>query len=273
MDNVLQSQLDEIEKALTALVDSIVAYNPSILAASNLLTADDGLQASLKQLVRHQKNHARILALHERISQHNALITSSVTALADTRADLLSIPTSLPPKRNRDVPYREILDYAKLISRYTAPPGSRSNIPLSEVSAATAPAVNGDTQGEKIEAEEGKGIGTAALEDEERKWLEPLKQIPFVPWVSDDVVRKGALAQIQARVERGEDPADVKPEEAQNQADEGESIEEEKERIGDSSMISGAVPGGREGELRRERPVEKPAVFGGLDLYDPMNDD
>lgn len=49
MNAVIQTQLDGIETALNALVDSISSYNPSIQAASTLLQADVDLQGGLKQ--------------------------------------------------------------------------------------------------------------------------------------------------------------------------------------------------------------------------------
>ena len=275
MNTVLQSQLDKVETALAALVDSIAAYSPSTSAANTLLAADDGLQAGLQQLAQHQRNHARILALQEKISQQNAQITSTLTALVDTRTDLLSIPTSLPQKDTRNVPYVELLNYAKRISRYTIPPNSRPPLALPKLplDSTQAPAVNGDVESEKEGDEERKGMGTEALEDEEKKWLEPLRQIPFAPWVSEDAMKRGALAQIQAMVERGEDPADVK---AEGTGDEHGEIDQSGEDLGrgqEEGAVGGDTAGIRRDDKRQERLIAKPEVFGGLDLYDPNNPD
>lgn len=49
MDTVLHTQLDRVEKALTTLIDSIASYNPSIIAANDLLAADDELNNGVKQ--------------------------------------------------------------------------------------------------------------------------------------------------------------------------------------------------------------------------------
>ena len=272
MNSILQSQFDRIETVLATLIDSIAAYNPSIAAANNLLTADDELQIGLKQLIQHQRNHARILALHEQISQQNMQITTNLTTLADLRNDLLSTPTSIPPKDARKVPYTELLDYAKHISRYTAPLTARKLPALSKPRPDATPAVNGEVESAKEGDDEGKGIGTEALEDEERKWLEPLMQIPFAPWVSDDVMKRGALAQIQAMVERGEEPSQAKPE-GEVEIGEDQKAGERVEEVQDESSVSGNIMGTREGEKRQERRIAKPGVFGGLDLYDPSNPD
>ena len=49
MNPTIQAQLDRLETSLTALVDSIASYNPSIPAASSLLQADLDLQDGLDQ--------------------------------------------------------------------------------------------------------------------------------------------------------------------------------------------------------------------------------
>lgn len=102
-------------------------------------------------------------------------------------------------------------------------------------------------------------MGTEALEDEERKWLEPLMQIPFVPWVSEDVMKRGALAQIQGMLERGEDPTETKEVKADQSEDDMEELQDEI-GLADEKVRTG------ERQIRKE---DKPAVFGGLDLYDP----
>lgn len=267
MDIALQSQFDRIDSALSTLVESFAAYNPSIPAANSLLAADDDLQTSLKHLVQHQKNHARILALHDKISQQNAEIISTLTTLADIRTDLLSASTSLPRKDARNVPFTELLDYAKRISRYTVPPTFRQPLNLPNPPPDSSAAVNGDAAHEEEGEEDGIGMGTEALEDEEKKWLEPLMQIPFAPWVSDEVMRRGALAQIQAMVERGEDPANVKPE-GSGEADGSGKVGGEMAEVQNENIV-----GGRQGERRQENRATKPEVFGGLDLYDPSNPD
>ena len=273
MDAVLQSQLDRIETALGTLIESIAAYSPSIPAANNLLAADDQLQAGLIQLGKHQDNHNRIVSLHERILQQNGQISSTITALADARTDLLSTSTSLQNKETRSVTYTELLSYAKRISRYTVPPTFRPPLPLPNPIPDSNAAVNGDLESEKEGEEERKNRGTEALEDEERKWLEPLLQIQHVPWVSDDLMKRGALAQIQAMMERGEDPASKKTEGAKDVVGDIERTGEGVEKAENEDVRGAKIVGTKRDEQRQDRRVTKPAVFGGLDLYDPSNPD
>ena len=278
MNEIIQTQLDRVETALTQLIDSISSYNPSIPATSALLNADDELKQGLQQLTTHQRNHARMHQLRDQITQKNESITSTLKTLAATRADLLAPPTSLPSPETRNVPYTDLLDYAKRISRYTVPPTFRPPLPLPTTAQTPAPppaaAVNGaDTtspgkDGEAAAANENggekDGIGMGSLEDVERKWLDPVAGMGFVPWVGEEAMRSGALAEIQAMVERGEDPGVVGVGEG--------GVKEEGERMeGVEGGLEGTEEEGeRSVERRAERRVEeKPKVFGGLDLYDP----
>lgn len=112
--------------------------------------------------------------------------------------------------------------------------------------------------------EEKEGRGTASLEDMERKWLDPLNQIPFVPWVTDETIKRGALAEIQSMIEKGEDPEEVGAKWLEKER--GETMDIEK---------SGGMEGGgsADGGIGLQRNEEKPQVFGGLDLYDPDSPD
>jgi hypothetical protein len=49
MEQILSAQFDRVDKALSTLVDSIAAYNPSPQAAIDLVAADDELSHGLDQ--------------------------------------------------------------------------------------------------------------------------------------------------------------------------------------------------------------------------------
>lgn len=286
MNNLIQAHLDGIETSLTALLESISTYNPSIPAATALLAADDSLQASLKTLQTHQKNHSRILHLREKIDKQNAQITDTLTLLAETRADLLSTPTSLPKEDRRDVPYRDLLDYAKRISRYSIPPNLRHSIPKPQALAtktveetAGDDVADGDGDGDGGGKEEGdeaekESFTLKSLGLEERNWLDPVSGVVFTPWPSEEVIKRGALAMIQGMLEKGDDPEGIGrqglDQELGEDGVEGK-VEEEEKVMGREDVAERA----REAEgtgTRVERREEKPKVFGGLDLYDPEND-
>ncbi|KAL9099597.1 MAG: hypothetical protein Q9163_004928 [Psora crenata] len=259
MNTILQAQLDSIETALSTLIDSIASYNPSIPAAQTLLSADSSLQEGLRQLHTHQRNHARILQLRETIARQNDEVRSTLQRLADTRSDLLSIPTSLPPKERRYVPYTKLLDYAKRISRYTMPPNFRHTV-LATTNNSTSTSgpdtvLTGTKEGEG-------GIGLASLRQEEKQWLDPWTGVQFTPWPSEDVMRRSALAHLQLMVEKGEGV-----EKFDDGVREGEQVGDGLERADDLGTEKADVGVGGTGALQKQQ--EKPKVFGGLDLYDP----
>lgn len=236
----------------------------------------------------HQANYGRILKLRETIDSLNQNITSNLTLLDESRKDLLAIPTTNFPENRRDIPYEELLDFATRISRYTVPPTLRPRIPTPQSPAANSPqpadslSTNGasaiqsskppTTTSPDNNATKGDGIGVASLDQNEVQWLDPLKQIPFVPWPSEEIIRQGALAQIQVMLEQGIDPnsANVSQDEMRNEErnEDGTLIVKLDEKIEKSAPEPILKPGSN-GILQVEKREEKPRVFGGLDLYDP----
>lgn len=305
MDTIIQNQLDRLETTLDTLIDSIASYNPSIPAATDLVNADDDLNkgiiqcmlnthdseelpsAKFRAVTTHQTNHARILHLRKTIENLNQTISSNLTLLADTRKELLATPATTFSEDQRNVPYNELLDYAKRISKYTVPPTFRPP-PLGSQTTSVAvpqpanPSTNGAPE-QKVAQDlstvssnnnevHGEGIGVASLDQGDMRWLDPLKQIPFVPWPSEEVIRQGALAHIQAMLDQNIDPSNadvsgnkVTKHEIDTEAEVGEISSDEVAR-----GITNAVKGNAEnGIVKAEKRDEKPKVFGGLDLYDP----
>lgn len=182
------------------------------------------------------------------------------------------------------MPYHELLAYAKRISKFTVPPTLRPP-PESEPLPVENPGggeqgkdgetngVNGDVvKGAAGTAENGKahGIGVSSLEAGESQWLDPSAQIPFVPWPTEEVIRRGALARIQVMLEQGVDPANAPDAGVQEETKQEVDTEVKRESavVEPSRRESISARAGRV-DVKRE---EKPAVFGGLDLYDPDND-
>lgn len=286
MEAVLQSQLDRVETALATLIESIASYNPSIIAANDLLAADDELNNGVKQLAIHQANHARILRLRETADTLNQNITTNLTLLADVRKEVLATPATIFSEEQRNVPYTELLDYAKRISKYTVPPILRPPIPIAKPSDMVQPQPTDSTSTNGASAEQpgqapptvspngetqGEGIGVSSLDQKEVQWLDPLNQIPFVPWPSEDVIRQGALAQLQVMMEQGVDPSSI----TTSTGEEGRyGMKEDATAVdnsGDTAAYGNAKPEPRSAPpgQQAERREEKPKVFGGLDLYDP----
>ncbi|KAL9602642.1 MAG: hypothetical protein Q9179_002473 [Wetmoreana sp. 5 TL-2023] len=299
MNVIIQGQLDRIETALNALVTSIESYNPSVPAAIDLLAADSELQQGVKQRTspsRHQANHARILRLRSAIEAQNQQITSTLSLLAETRKDILSTPATVFPEDSRNVPYTELLDYARRISPYTVPPTFREPLPPSKVVNTTtqkqddvptangvgdavleAREVNAVANGGIPQTKEGDGVGVSSLEQADVQWLNPLEQIPFVPWPTEEVIKRGALGQIQVMLEQGVDPeAGAAPglSARGGGAEEGIGDVRMDEAATEAPMNTGhAVVDGGDGRVEGRRREEKPKVFKGLDLDEDSDED
>ncbi|KAF2687601.1 mediator of RNA polymerase II transcription subunit 4 [Lentithecium fluviatile CBS 122367] len=223
MDDTLNAQFQRIETALSTLVDSIAAYNPSPQAAVELIAADDELSRGLDQLTQHQANHARIQVLRAEADGLEQQLKSSVAALASLRRELFETPATTFSEDSRPVPFDELLQYAKNISKYTVPPTYRERIP-------TPPAADQDKEGEGASGTASNGINTPAqgqsggnvsgegdagvakdITAEEAEWLKKLNesQVPWQPWPDNDKIRRSNLMQIQYLLDTKQDPTQV----------------------------------------------------------------
>ncbi|KAL8800118.1 MAG: hypothetical protein Q9182_005391 [Xanthomendoza sp. 2 TL-2023] len=306
MNTLIQGQLDRVEAALNTLTTSIESYNPSVPAAIDLLAADDELQQGVKLLAQHQANHTRILHLRSAIEAQEQQTKSTLLLLADTRKELLSTPATVFPKNSRNVPFAELLEYAKNISRYTVPPTFRETPPQPKPPTNdgpkddATPVVNGSgagdavaqareanaiANGENPEASEEStmkkkktGVGVSELNEEEVNWLNDFERQPFVPWPREEIIKRGALGQIQLMREQGVDP------EATGAAEEvarklGAEAEEggKDVQMGEAPVeptLEAGQPNIQGGERMVEvGGVERPKVFKGLDLDEDSDED
>ncbi|KAF8437448.1 mediator complex, subunit Med4, partial [Terfezia claveryi] len=183
MDKIMEKSFDALEAALTQLIESISSYNPSPIAASAVVLADNEISESLELLAEHQANHHKIQSLRATSEALDQRLTQLLSALAQTRKELLTVPsTKFPPAR--EIPYEELLTYARKISKYTVPPNARfPQPPLPQA------ALSGNAPAEQPTT----NIG---LTNEEAAALDPSSRVVFAPWPSEEIMRRGALAQI-----------------------------------------------------------------------------
>ncbi|KAI5209949.1 hypothetical protein E4T39_00562 [Aureobasidium subglaciale] len=239
MLSVFQTRFQRLETALNTLVESVAAYNPSISAADALVAADEDLDESLGQLAVHHANYSRILELRATADALDEKIKSTLRTLADTRKELLDIPAAQPAANTRQVGVEELLSYAKFISKTTVPPTFRRHIstelpsrpqpsavdaPTTQITNGMAtPAQNGDNNtatSEQTDQTENRAVAEA------KAMLEPLSQLDWVPWPSQQVILMGALATVQGMLEDGIDPTTVLSAEEQEAADKKRAEEE-----------------------------------------------
>jgi Vitamin-D-receptor interacting Mediator subunit 4 len=184
-------------------------------------------------VAQHQANHARILKLRQTTESLDSQIKSTVATLAQTRKELLAIPSAPEPDiPTRDVPFDELLAFAKNIAKFTLPPGhhlrppkpqepTTENVvePLTELSImnggppqsptqpSPAPTQSQDKDGAKKDTE---GQAFSQLTEEQRAFLEDAQTLPFMPWPDHNLINQGILRHVQELIMKGIDPATVK---------------------------------------------------------------
>ncbi|KAI1334436.1 hypothetical protein F5Y15DRAFT_289552 [Xylariaceae sp. FL0016] len=261
MDKQLSPVFDRVEKALGTLVDSIAKYNPSTHQVNELGKADEELAKGLQDLQTHQTNYTRIRDLRAASSSLDNQIKDTLRLLATTRKELVNASATVyPDGPSYDIKYDELLSYARRISKTTMPPvGSIQSIPtesqpkgenggtdtaattpggtpngLQPPSAAATPAnMNGLQQ--SFEASQQSTTSTNIILPEHlTATLNPNTGLEFVPWPSEEQVRRGAIASLSYIAEQGINPENYDPEEekARKEREEGERREqEERERL------------------------------------------
>lgn len=191
----------------------------------------------------HHANYARILALRRTAEALDENIKSTLRMMAETRKEMLSIPAKQGAAPAREVPVEELLSYAKFISKTTVPPTFRGHIPkhiLSDrpsteeaqtqiTNGMATPAANG--QDGPSDQQSPEGIAMATLSQDTKDMLDPLSKLPFVPWPSQDIIRMGALAEIQGMLEDGKDPTNVLSKEELAAQEQRRLEEEERLRL------------------------------------------
>lgn len=87
-------------------------------------------------------------------------------------------------------------------------------------------AINGD--GSPVKDQD--SIGIKSLDEQVKRMLDPLKEMPFEPWPPYAVIQQGALADIQRMIDAGKDPASVLSATEQAEADRLKAEEDEREK-------------------------------------------
>lgn len=183
----------------------------------------------------------RIQELRQTTESLDETLKNTIKLLADTRKEILAIPSSNTGEEpRRDVKVDELLAYAKFISKTTVPPTFRKHdLPLlpAKSDSAQAQMTNGiATPPQAAQVSESapyvrsENVGTKAMNEEQKRLLDPLAGLPFEPWPSHDVMQRGVLGNIQRMIENGQDPDSVLTAEEQAEVDRKKTEEEERER-------------------------------------------
>jgi len=266
---------------------------------------------------KHQTNYTRIQSLRSTSSTLDDQIRSTLTLLTDTRSELLATPATVFQENTNPVLYSELLSYARRISKFTIPPTFReadgdgttsdalnisqdtemkldSQVEQSDIktNGTTTPVVTNGAVGGLNSGEGGTATpvdteNPTALPPQISAWLNPLSGgPPFVPWPTEETIRRGALASIQVLLDQGVDPATFDPEKSAELEAERRRLELEAEaRKAEQEAEKERLEEERREEMRRRQSVsaglmtggshreEQPAVFTGLDIFDDMDED
>lgn len=198
-------------------------------------------QANCGTVVTHQSNYMRIQELRRTTESLDETLKNTIKLLADTRKEIMAIPSSGSSEESkRTVDVDELLAYAKFISKTTVPPTFRKQdlllLPVKSEGAhaqiangiATPPQAAQDHESAPYVKSE--NVGTKAMNEGQKRMLDPQRDLPFMPWPSPDIIQRGALGTIQRMIDNGEDPGSVLTAEEQAEADRKKKEEEERER-------------------------------------------
>lgn len=174
-----------------------------------------------------------------------------------------------------EVPYNELLTYARKISKYTRPPQSSkySQTPAVDRVSQQTDASNATNNGDSVQEESGEAtrLLPLGLSEADVTALDPSSQMPFTPWPSEEVMKRGALSHM-AYEEELRSQGLLVPEVAQhvNGNGQGTVIDVVPMREAPARVETVTLQ-----PHRHERPKEHPAPLGlslSLDLYDPDED-
>ncbi|RPA92864.1 hypothetical protein L873DRAFT_1794017 [Choiromyces venosus 120613-1] len=180
MNAVVQKSFDNLESSLASLIESVASYNPSPAAARAVIAADDGLAKSLDQ-----RSYL--------IPRPTKQLTELLEGLSEARKELSNVPATVF-EESHEVPYDELLTYARKISKYTRPPQSSKFT--------QADTASGGSGGDKSDQNNGGASQQSqrslplGLSEEDVSALDPSSQLQFTPWPSEEVMKRGALTQM-----------------------------------------------------------------------------
>ena len=168
-------------------------------------------------------------------------LKNTIKLLADARKEIMAIPSSASPEESRQaVNVDELLTYAKFISPTTVPPTFRKHdLPLlpTKGDGAQAQITNGIAtppqaaqEAESAPYVKSENVGTKAMNEGQKRMLDPQQDMLFSPWPSQEIIQRGALGTIQRMMESGQDPATILTADEQAEADRKKKEDEEKEK-------------------------------------------
>lgn len=241
---------------------------------------------------RHQANHARILKLRQTTESLDNQIKSTVTSLAEIRKELLAIPSAAEPDTpTRDVPFDELLAFAKNIAKFTLPPDHHLRPPKPEepvIEPAVEPSAdismtNGgplqsptqpepspaqpqsqDKNGESKPDPDGRAF--SKLTQEQRAFLDDAQMMPFMPWPDFDLINAGILRKVEIIIAQGIDPSTVLTE-AEQAANE-EDMQRQRDELDAAERKRHQEWRARQAQQAQQKPKEPEKEFNAFAMFE-----
>lgn len=222
------------------------------------------------------------MALRNTAKALDTEVWDTLTLLAETRRALIATPSTAFPSNPHLVSYSELLSYARRISKFTIPSSlgdmdggepadGATNTPKDIKS---APQSNGNTpvvvtNGVEINLQMNTAMdidsvppaagqthasqpSNTQLPKDLSDWLNP-SDLPFMPWPTEEAIRRGALASIKVLVDQGVDPSTFDPEKSAELEAERKRIMEEEDRAREEERTR--IEGERRKEMERRMSV------------------
>ncbi|MCJ1386772.1 hypothetical protein MMC17_009898 [Xylographa soralifera] len=264
----LQSTTTSLDDRLTSTLRTLAQTRADVLAAPATEFPSSQRSVPHTELLDYASNISRYAAppgVRERLAVTAQTISTQASAQQETTQSALSIAQETSTQQSTQESIQRTNGTASTTSSFPTP-----FHPALQPSHEPASSIVSDTYGT------GKtSFGVSTLTEPEKQWLDPLNQAPFLPWPNEEVIRRGALAALQARIEQGNDLQNDLQEDGMEGVEGGLPNMKVEQNVNgmngvmkeeESSVVrAGEVPRPR----RQEAEKPKPSVFAGLDLYDP----
>lgn len=226
---------------------------------------------------------------------------------------MIDTPATVFPETTNPVSYADLLSYARRISKFSLPNSYREAEAGAETAEATPKDARAESQGDETSTPAAVSNGadrdiqmggmerdsatpaasTSAIATQSQntttnvtstslpegftQFLNPLADSPFIPWPTEETIRRGALASIQVLLDQNIDPATFDPAKSAELEAERKRIAEEEDRAREEQKAKAENDRRREMERRMSvsgnatagtgREQEKPGVFQ-LETFD-----
>ncbi|KAI9932512.1 hypothetical protein ASPWEDRAFT_191122 [Aspergillus wentii DTO 134E9] len=312
MDAHVRSSLSNLENKLNSLINSLTTTPTAAgapAAAVALLEADDQLTSAVQTLRQHQENYAKILRLRAEAENLEERVKGVVRDIegyekqigtvcgdeSDSDSDLddsseeeseegENKSKKLSFRRNKDVDYKLLLDFARRISKYNhqaAADAAAGNTPSKKDKDVAMTGMNGATG-----TEEGAEPVSSVTKDA-TLWLDEsanmTREVYMLPYPMEDRIRMGLMGQIQLAAAEGR-PGFESDKEVERMIREAEGLgvadavaptqAGDETRHADEAAMAAAQAGSvAPSAVPKAAPPPKPQATLDLDLYDPDDDD